>query len=334
MADALPIIERETIGIASPFVPPEWIAAHGFRPRRLGLAGPAGEGPLSPPGGCPFPEVLMAELALVQPRGTVFAGNCDQLRRSLEDKRFRELGPTLLLHVPHTWEEPGAQRLYRDELRRLGRFLVALGGREPDREELRRTMAAYDLGRRRLLEARPGASGRAWSACVAEYFLQGGPEAGPLPEAPPPAAGPRLALLGGPLWGGHRRLIGLLEERGARVVLDGTEAGERGFPPPFDPGRLAEDPFLELGEAYFGGLPDAFRRPNSLLYRWLDRELSARRVQALVLVRCLWCDPWHGEARRLREWTGLPMVEVEVTGDAFSESRVETRLMALLEVLG
>ena len=55
----------------------------------------------------------------------------------------------------------------------------------------------------------------------------------------------------------------LVERAGGRVVLDATEGGERTLPRPFDPARLAADPFEELADAYFDAIPDAFRRPNS-----------------------------------------------------------------------
>ena len=92
------------------------------------------------------------------------------------------------------------------------------------------------------------------------------------------AAGIPLAVLGGPLLETDCAFFDLVEHAGGRVVLDATEGGERTLPRPFDPARLAADPLEELADAYFDGIPDAFRRPNSRLYEWLGRELAARQV--------------------------------------------------------
>ena len=90
---------------------------------------------------------------------------------------------------------------------------------------------------------------------------------------------------------------------GGRVVLDATEGGQRTMPRRFDPARVASDPLQELADAYFDGIPDAFRRPNSRLYEWLGRELAARHVQGIIFRRYLWCDLWHAELQRLKQWS-------------------------------
>jgi hypothetical protein len=57
-------------------------------------------------------------------------------------------------------------------------------------------------------------------------------------------------------------LFDLVEEAGGRIALDATETGRRGQPRPFDRRRIAEEPLMELADAYLG-IADASRRPNS-----------------------------------------------------------------------
>ena len=78
-------------------------------------------------------------------------------------------------------------------------------------------------------------------------------------EAP---GGIPLAILGGPLLETDCEFFDLVERAGGRIVLDATEHGQRTLPRPFDPARVAAEPLEELADAYFDGIPDAFRRPE------------------------------------------------------------------------
>jgi benzoyl-CoA reductase/2-hydroxyglutaryl-CoA dehydratase subunit BcrC/BadD/HgdB len=135
-----------TIHYVSPFVPAEWIAAHGFTPVRL-FPLEAGPGPLLGPleGLCPYarafanacgaersascqlaPRNLTGCATKAAPAAVVVATTCDQMRRVSEWLARDGLPPLFTLNVPATWKTSGAQRMYLDELKRLGRFLVRL----------------------------------------------------------------------------------------------------------------------------------------------------------------------------------------------------------------
>jgi benzoyl-CoA reductase/2-hydroxyglutaryl-CoA dehydratase subunit BcrC/BadD/HgdB len=113
-------------------------------------------------------------------------------------------------------------------------------------------------------------------------------------------------------------------------MMDGSGSGERTWPAKFDRRRLREKPLLTLAEAYFGAISDAFRRPNSELYRWLEIELSKRGVKGIIYRRHVWCDTWNAELGRLRDWTELPVLDLEVESSGL---RNETRIQAFLEAL-
>jgi benzoyl-CoA reductase/2-hydroxyglutaryl-CoA dehydratase subunit BcrC/BadD/HgdB len=129
---------EKTIVYTCPYVPAEWIAAHGLQPRRL-IPLPV-EGTLTIPrleGLCPYARAFVNDVAASKDvNGVIVTTMCDQMRRVFDLLARRVNVPAFLLNEPSTWQTVAAQRLYLDELKRLGRFLVRLGGHEPDKEEL------------------------------------------------------------------------------------------------------------------------------------------------------------------------------------------------------
>jgi benzoyl-CoA reductase/2-hydroxyglutaryl-CoA dehydratase subunit BcrC/BadD/HgdB len=143
-----------------------------------------------------------------------------------------------------------------------------------------------------------------------------------------------LALVGGPLADEDSGLFDLVERAGGRVVLDATEGGERTLPAPFDPERTRAGPLEELVDAYFGTIPDVFRRPNDRFYRWLGQQIASRGVRGILFRRYLWCDLWHAELDRLRQWSPVPVLDFDVVGEDDSAlARTAGRLEAFLEML-
>jgi benzoyl-CoA reductase/2-hydroxyglutaryl-CoA dehydratase subunit BcrC/BadD/HgdB len=118
------------------------------------------------------------------------------------------------------------------------------------------------------------------------------------------------------------------------VVLDATEGGERTLPGRFDPERTRRDPVEELVDAYFGTIPDVFRRPNDRLYQWLGAQMAARGVRGILFRRYLGCDLWHAELYRLRQWSPVPVLDFDAVGeDDSAANRTVGRLEAFLEML-
>jgi benzoyl-CoA reductase/2-hydroxyglutaryl-CoA dehydratase subunit BcrC/BadD/HgdB len=341
-------LPMNVVGYSSPFVPAEWIAAHGLQPCRLQLR--ATERLVR--GVCPYAGALI-EAFLPSEKGTgTFCRNgppgashkrclspfpsalilttvCDQMRYAAAILEQRGGCPVFLMNVPSTWQTPAARQLYLDELRRLGRFLVGLGGRAPTDAELSREMLAQERARNEN-SRRPTAGGEAsrWGdSCT---VAPGDGSATAIPTAP----GIPLAILGGPLMENDEALFELVERAGGRVVLDATEDGQRTLPRPFDRERLAADPLQELADAYFDAIPDAFRRPNTKLYEWLEQEVAARQVRGIILRRYLWCDLWHAALAQLRQSSRVPVLEIDVgPDDVASPNRVQGRIEAFLETL-
>jgi benzoyl-CoA reductase/2-hydroxyglutaryl-CoA dehydratase subunit BcrC/BadD/HgdB len=257
---------------------------------------------------------------------------CDQMRYAAAVIDHEGRLPVFLMHVPSTWQTAASADMYVEELKRLGRFMVTLGGRSPGRDELVRVILMYETARAAVREARGRVSSRGLAQAIVEVRGEGRPtfdrdgDRGPAESVP-------LALVGGPLALDDFAIFDLVEQVGARIVLDASETGERTLPSPMDRTQVERDPLRTLARAYFGSIPDVFRRPNKGLYDWLARELAAGEVRGIILRRYLWCDLWHAETERLRRWSPVPVLTLDVSEDDDTMSRTRGRVEAFLETL-
>lgn len=284
------------VGYASPYVPPEWITAHGCTPVKVSPpASPLGGAVARLSGLCPYARSLANDLGGREDLDAfVMAATCDQMRRSMElvdEARF----PIFLLHVPRTVGD-AAVALYAAELKRLSLFLMASGGSAPTANAIQRSVASH-----------------------------GHEEHAVTPGVP-------VALVGGPLLVEHRSIRDLIAAAGGRVVLDATDDGVRTQPAELDPGLLLESPEMALAKAYLEVIADAFRRPNDALYEWLRLGLRESGARGIVLLRYLWCDIWHAEAARLRETFPLPLLDLDAD-EGQDLSRLAMRIESFVETL-
>lgn len=286
-------------------------------------------------GVCPFVQRFVNEaLTNQQACGIIMTTLCDQMRRGF-DIVCRGNTPAFLMNVPNTWQHPGVQKLYLEELNRLGRFLIGLGGKAPSNGDLAEIMFEYDSARSFILAAKGRLSSRQYSEAIAKFNQDGksdiekhttGKEI--LTDGIP------LAIIGGPLLREDLCLFDVVESCGGLIVLDATETGERGMCAQFDHWRLHEAPLMELANAYFGSIPDASRRPNNQLYDWFEQKLVCRKVRGIIFRRYVWCDIWHAELYRLKQWTDLPILDIDVSGRGKALSaRIIQRIQAFVEML-
>lgn len=335
----------KSIVYCNPFVPPEWIAAHGIQPSWMQIHFAEGR-PFTHAGRaiCPYAGVMIDEvLSDLQASAVVLTTTCDQMRYASAMLESQGDISIFLMNVPSTWQTDAARRLYMDELKRLGNFLVQLGGQSPTDVQLAKVMQEYDDARANLRGTRPQLPARRFAEAVAEVRAGkgGGSHLPERPEgccaqmrpAPFSRPGIPLAIVGGPLLEKDYAIFDLVEQAGGRLVLDATEGGERTLPAVFERERLKEDPLDELARAYFGTIPDVFRRPNDTLYEWLGKELAARQVRGILLHRYVWCDIWHAELARLKAWSPVPVLEIDECDDDASLGRTAGRIEAFLEML-
>ena len=348
------------VGYFSPFVPPEWIAAYGLCPAWLALDGKSGTSREVPYRGlCPCTAAILAGAVRGgMPEAIVLTTACDQLRYASAKLDGQSNIPCFLLNVPSTWQSQQVRDLYREELHRLGRFLCWLGGREPSDEQLADVIVHYDESRAAALTVRPNMTARQWAETLvrlrSDVLSPHSETEARTEELPPPSSSPfrvgveqertgkitkgnesiPLALLGGPLLADDDFFLELIEQSGGRVVVDGTETGERTLPAAVDGSRLQADPLDELVRIYFDTIPDVFRRPNARLYDWLAEQWEAHSVQGAIVRRYRFCDLWHAELHRLRQWSPVPVLDIDVgIGEEGERSRTEGRIEAFLEML-
>ena len=94
---------------------------------------------------------------------------------------------------------------------------------------------------------------------------------------------------------------------------------------------MIEDTLSELCDAYLA-IPDVGWRPNHGLFVWLRDHIAARGVRGVVLLRNVWCDLWHAEVARLREWLPVPLLDIDLDGEP-AVGRNRTRVQAFMEAL-
>jgi hypothetical protein len=322
----------------SPWVPPEWIKAHGLEPRGVWLGGDCRPLPLAA-GVCAFAESVVRLAETHSDSAMIFSTHCDQLRRGFDVVAGGASGRVFLFNLPATWHTVTADRIFSSELERLGRFLVALGGRPPSVAGLAETMTRYRVARSQLLAAAAHLPARQYGEALARFHWDGSVN---LPEGVPALGidGVPLALVGGPLPASQGHVLDAIENAGGSVVLNATEAGERCLGPGFSPQQAPvkactlSDLVRLLTRSFLDNCVDVFQRPNTRLYGWLKERLADRKVRGIVLWHYVGCDLWRAEAQPLREAFGLPVLLLDANEAAGDASRQAGRIQAFLESLG
>ena len=79
---------------------------------------------------------------------------------------------------------------------------------------------------------------------------------------------------------------------------------------------------------------DGYEREQGKKIDWLEKEITNTAVRGLIVHRQLWCDLWHAEVPRIKQNTGLPVLDLETgSTSSGSEERQRTRIQAFLETL-
>ena len=318
---------------SSPWIPAEWIQAHGLEPRGAWSAEDFGRGALPLAAGvCAFSEAVLRFAETHPEAAMIFTTTCDQLRRGFDAFAAVPGGRTFLFNLPATWQSTTARRMFQSELERLGRFLEALGGHPPSAGDLVKIIKRRDRARQNLLELVPRCSARQLAEAFA-HFHGNGSCATPDPVLSPTVGSIPLALVGGPLTASQGDVLDLIEATGARVVLNATETGERSLLPAFAPEDLHDNPFDALARHYFENIVDVFQRPNTRLYSWLNDRLASRGARGIVLWVHTGCDLWRAETQSLRETFRLPVLLLEADEMCGGSRREADRVQAFVETL-
>lgn len=319
----------------SPYIPQEWIIAHGMIPSRITPEYPD-TGIISIPieGVCPYARAFAGEILSRKKdaAGAVFATTCDQMRRISEYVNSENGFPIFLINIPKTWNTPAASSLFKQEMERLSRFLINLGGASPNKKSLKAIISEYEKKRKILGDPSRYENSRERAKAFLEFYETG--EILEIPNFKSNIEKPKpLAIAGSPLTKKHMFLFDLAEQYGGRIFLDGTSFGERGFPAPVDYGLLENDPFAALFHMYFPGIPDAFQRPDDLLYDWLSKKIPETNIRGIIFASYPWCDTWIAQLPRMREYFSQPVLSIDLADTPNMVSRISTRIQSFLEIL-
>ncbi len=340
------------IGYFCLYVPVEIVRAAGAVPVRLARAdypsSAAGE-QLLRVDACPFCKsslgLFNSDPLYQQLDGVIFVNTCDMMRRLPELVATRVRIPVFQLYLPRT-SEPVPSRIaeFTRQLNRLTEFLSHLTGTTPDRERLLAAISTENQLRSKLralemLRAVPGSglkTSRFFDLIALATLLAPEQTLTLISEIinppTPPAVDecqPRLLLAGSIVAESDRDLLNLIEERAAivaDVICTGARLVEGGV-------ATTAEPLTALARYYFGRIPCACRRPNDRLYQHIQQLIEQRRVQGIVYQTLLYCDPWRFEARDLRRWTGLPMLEIDHDYSRQNYEQLRTRIEAFVEML-
>jgi benzoyl-CoA reductase/2-hydroxyglutaryl-CoA dehydratase subunit BcrC/BadD/HgdB len=206
--------------------------------------------------------------------------------------------------------------LFDSELERLSRFLLTVGGRAVTIEQFQKAVEEEASLRRR------------------EALRFDKPDSAKSGHEIPSVS---IALVGGPMRRWERRIFGIIEKLGGRVVLNATEPGERNLSEPgtFVAGANGslEQLRFQLAQECVARCIDVYQRPNTRLYEWLEERLRERQPRGIVLWYYDWCDLWRAELQTMRETFGLPVLPLQADSLAGDEPRLVNRLEAFLESL-
>jgi len=133
-------------------------------------------------------------------------------------------------------------KLYLDELKRLGHFLLVSAANTP-KEKLVKTMLDYDDRRKVLLSSERFFSARKFSEAIANFNQNGKIKlSGRYIQLS--NQGVAVAIIGSPLLKRDFELFDYIEKAGGFVALDASETGERGLPSFFDRKKIYYNPSM------------------------------------------------------------------------------------------
>lgn len=300
------MVNRKII-YTSPFIPAEFIAAYGFIPIRISYSGDEYNEPIKiETGVCPYMRgFINYSTQIDNTSGIIITTTCDQMRRGSEFLNNNSEINYFLMNIPSSWQTLNSNNLYLQELKRLGEFLISVGGIKPNDEKLVSFMLSYERKRNELLSNHDTLSKKK--------------------KIP-------IVLLGETLTKENFYIFDLVSEFGGEIIVNATENGERTFPAKYNKRSIKDSPLLSLTESYFNAIPNIFKRPNDEFFNWLININKTRDILGIILLRYIWCDLWHSEVARIRECLNVPLLDIEITSNK-TILRERNRIQAFMEII-
>lgn len=145
---------------------------------------------------------------------------------------------------------------------------------------------------------------------------------------------PRLLLAASSLAFGDYKLLNLLEEAGAGIVIEEITEGMMPF---WDEVSLDGDPLLALAETYFKKrVPPAYFCPSYSRLEYIEKLARDYKVDGAVWYQLMYREAYDIQsfpfARRMKN-SGLPVLKLQSDYDAFETGQFRTRINAFVELI-
>jgi benzoyl-CoA reductase/2-hydroxyglutaryl-CoA dehydratase subunit BcrC/BadD/HgdB len=152
-------------------------------------------------------------------------------------------------------------------------------------------------------------------------------------ESPFSAGAPRILVTGTPVGIGSDKVVRLIEECGANMVVMENCSGYKKFFTIRENG----DPLRAIAEQYLK-VPCSCMSPNPLRFELLDELIREFHVDGVVDVTWQACHTFNIESYKVKEFVedkhGLPFLQIETDYSESDAERLRIRIEAFLEMMG
>lgn len=150
-----------------------------------------------------------------------------------------------------------------------------------------------------------------------------------------PARRPRILLTGSTAAIGDYKVVDIIEETGAAIVIEEFSEGIR---PYWERVKANSDALEALADAYFmRRVPPAFFRPSGERIDFIMKLAEDFKVDGLVWYQLMYRDSYDVESvyfeRLLRKRLGIPMLKVQSDYDRTEVGPLRTRVETFMETL-
>lgn len=313
------------------WIPAEWIRAHGAIPLQLShLQAINIENNDVRVGTCPYVSQFLAD-QIHNCDAIVFTTMCDQMRRNIEIATANK--PYFLFNLPSTCQTITSGKMYRYELERLGKWLSELTGIVPDKQSLHRELFQSFVARNEFYNWLNSNQPNAETIIPLEQELFKSGKLNDLPqESSPNCNRSSILLVGSPTGIATRPLAELIEKFGGQITIDFTECGWHHLPTKLDQRLLLDDPFEAMVNAY-ENLPGIFHRPNVNWYCAIRDFIQNVPIKGIIFWQQPWCDLWHGEIQRFKNWSPLPVLALTANDHGQIDAHASGRIEAFMEII-
>lgn len=252
--------------------------------------------------------------------------------------------------VPHAKTDFGF-KYYIEGINRLKEKLEGLTGTKISKAKLRKAINLCNEERELLKEIslmrrseRPPISGRDFITLNHASFLAdkstmvevlGSLCAELKKQEAPPVKSPRVLLTGSTLAYGDYKILSLIEETGADVVIEEFAEGIRHY---WETVRLDGDPMEALADRYFSRrVPPAWFRPGRERLDSIVKLAKEFNVDGVIWYQLMYRDAYDLESYYfpdiLKKGAGLPMLKIESDYDAAETGSFRTRVETFIETI-